>query len=85
MKKKAAAVKYDPSLPAPFVLATGRGELADKLVALAQDAGIPAVEHAELAEMLVTLDPGTFIPEELYQLVAELLVFIHTVDNKLRK
>ena len=83
--KKAAAVKYDPTLPAPFVLAAGRGDLATKLLDVAKDAGVPVVDDAGLAEMLVTLDPGTFIPEELYQIVAELLVFIHTVDNKLRK
>ena len=72
----AVAVGYDPQLPAPVVLAGGRGELAAAIRRIAASAGVAVVQEPALAAALIEIDPGTFIPEEYYRIVAELLVFV---------
>ena len=73
---KSIALRYDRDLPAPFVSARGRGELAKKLVALAQEYDVPVVAANELTESLFYLEVGDFIPEPFYRVVAELLAFV---------
>ncbi|MBI5063435.1 MAG: EscU/YscU/HrcU family type III secretion system export apparatus switch protein, partial [Desulfatitalea sp.] len=52
-RKKAAALRYDHVRGgAPQVVAKGRGFIALKIIALAQDAGVPRVENRELARSL---------------------------------
>lgn len=76
---RAVALKYDRNLPAPFVLAKGRGRLAEQVLGFARESGIPIQEDAELLDRLFVLETGEFIPEELYRMVAQLLVFVHTL------
>ncbi len=70
--------------PAPRVLAKGRGELAEKILALAREHGIPVHPDADLAEVLVQLDLGKVIPEELYQALAEILAYLYRMNQKAR-
>jgi type III secretion system FlhB-like substrate exporter len=70
------ALRYDEELPAPFVAAKGRGELATKLIALAREHGVPVVSREELAESLFYLEVGELVPESFYRVVAELLAFV---------
>jgi flagellar biosynthesis protein len=81
----AAAIRYDESLPAPFVLAAGRGEAARRLLEVAQRYGVPVTEAPELAERLIELDPGTTIPESLFVPVAEVLSFVLAMDENVRQ
>ena len=76
----AVALGYDRELPAPIVLAKGRGELADAIRRIASSSGIAVVEEPDLAQGLIEIDPGSFIPEEYYRIVAELLVFVGRVE-----
>ena len=77
----AAALHYDPTGDAPpEVVATGRGLIADEIVALAQKHGIALHQDAALVEALSKLDVGTTIPRELYAVVAEILAFVFAVD-----
>lgn len=78
-KDIAVAVGYTPGLPAPIVLAKGRGELAAAIREIAASCGISVAAEPELAEGLMEIDPGSFIPEEYYRIVAELLVFVGRV------
>ncbi len=77
----AAALHYDPvgSAP-PEIIATGRGLIADEIVALAHKHGVPIHEDAGLVEALAKLDVGTALPRELYAVVAEVLAFVFSVD-----
>lgn len=84
-KPAAAAIRYDDSLPAPFVLASGRGDAARRLVDVARRHGVPVTEVPELAERLVMLDPGTVIPESLFVPVAEVLSFVLAMDENVRQ
>jgi type III secretion system FlhB-like substrate exporter len=81
----AAAIRYDESLPAPFVLASGKGEAAQRLLAVAHRHGVPVTEAPELAERLILLDPGTMIPESLFVPVAEVLSFVLAMDENVRQ
>jgi flagellar biosynthesis protein len=77
----AAALRYDPiGSEAPEIVATGRGLIADEIVALAQQHGVAIHQDAGLVEALAKLDVGTTIPRELYAVVAEVLAFVYAVD-----
>jgi len=78
----AAALRYDGSSDAPTLVASGKGLLAEKIVAAAREAGIPIREDTLLAEALSALDVGTQVPEELYQAVAEALVWAYRLSGK---
>ena len=85
-KKSAAALKYDVEKDvAPRVTATGKGFVAERIVALAKEYGIPLYEDPTLVELLVKLDLGDAIPYELYQVVAEVLSFIYNMERKARE
>ena len=75
-ERKAVALSYDPNSPAPFVLAKGKRELAEKLLATAREHGIEIVEEAGLLNTLFEIEVGDFIPEELYEIMAQILAFI---------
>lgn len=84
--KYAAALKYKPGeTSAPEVVALGRGTVAEKIIAVAKETGIPLHEDPELAYTLSSLEIGQEIPMELYQAVAEVLAFIMLVDSKKRR
>jgi flagellar biosynthesis protein len=72
----AVALQYSDDLPAPIVLASGRGPLAEAIKRIARESGVALVADAGLAESLIQLDVNTFIPESLYGVIAELLVFV---------
>ncbi len=73
--KKAVAVKYLQDLPAPFIVAKGRGALAEKIESIARENDVGIVVDDGLAARLIEIDVGEFIPEELYRIIAEILVF----------
>lgn len=73
--KKAVALKYMPDLPAPFVIAKGKGELARRIEEIARANGIEIVGDGELTERLCAIELGDYIPEDLYQIIAEVLIF----------
>lgn len=80
-QKVAIALEYNPEDQAPTVIATGKGVLADKIIAGAKDEDIPVYEDEKLAKTLSKLELGEMIPEELYGAVAEILVFVDRMDK----
>ena len=81
--KKAVALKYNPSEDvAPKVVAKGRGYIAEKIIAIAMEAGVPLHNDPDLIEVLSAVELGDQIPASLYQAVAEVLAFIYTLNNK---
>ncbi|MCL6591857.1 MAG: EscU/YscU/HrcU family type III secretion system export apparatus switch protein [Firmicutes bacterium] len=81
--KYAAALRYKPGIDqAPVVVAAGQGAIADTIIKLAGEAGIPNHIEPSLAKILSRLEPGTPIPEETYQLVASILAFIWRMDQQ---
>ncbi len=81
-ESKAVAIRYESSLPAPFVIAKGRGKLAERIIELAEEHDVHVANMPELTEALYPIELGDFLPEELYRVVAELLVFVRSVRIK---
>ncbi len=85
-RKIASALKYDVEKDsAPYVVAIGQGELAEKIIKAGEEHGVKVVEDKPLAKLLQSLKLGDEIPEELYQAVAQILVFISDIDNEYEK
>ena len=79
----AIALQYDaPGVPR--VTATGRGELAQTILAAAREHDIPIEENPALAEALSKVEVDTEIPEQLYRAVAEVLGFVLRATGKLK-
>ncbi len=79
--KTAIALSYDPSEDAPKVIASGKGYIAEKIIAKAKEADIPLHKDEKLANTLSKLEIGDMIPPELYEVVAEILVFVDRMDH----
>ncbi len=83
VREKAVAVKYIRDLPAPFVVAKGKENIARKLVQIARDHDITILQDEKLSERLFELETGEFIPEEVYEVVAEILAFVYNTTGKM--
>lgn len=80
MPDRAAALRYEPGDAAPRVAAAGRGELARRIVVLAEEAGVPVRRDPALAEALSRLELDLEIPEELYAAAAAALAWAYALD-----
>ena len=66
-----------------MIVASGMGYLAEKMVELAQECGVPIYEDNSLATVLTQLELGAEIPNELYQTIVDIYVyFLHYGENK---
>ncbi|MEM6712175.1 MAG: EscU/YscU/HrcU family type III secretion system export apparatus switch protein [Pseudomonadota bacterium] len=74
--KIAVALRYADDDAAPIVVASGRGSLAERIVAAAEEAGVSIDENPLLASALENVPVDEPIPEELYQAVAEVISWI---------
>jgi flagellar biosynthesis protein len=79
--KTAIALGYNPDDPAPKIIATGKGYLADKILLAADQNKIPVHKDDRLAATLSKLDLGDYIPPELYDIVSEILLFVDNMDR----
>jgi flagellar biosynthesis protein len=79
---RAVALRYTEALPAPMVIASGRGRAAESIARIAREHGVTIVRDTELADALITVDLGSLIPEELYGAVAAVLAFVRTLEAR---
>jgi flagellar biosynthesis protein len=79
--KKAIALVYD-EVSAPTVGAKGEGDLAEQIVAIAREHGVPLYENPELVRSLAQLELGDEIPELLYRVIAEIIAFAYHIQGK---
>lgn len=77
----AVALKYDGQC-APTIAAAGTYELAEEIIRIAREHGVPLYENAELAGILARLDLNEEIPETLYRVVAEILAFAFNLEGR---
>ena len=85
-RAKAVALRYEPiRFNAPKVVAKGQGKVAERIISLARQEGIPIKEDPDLVAALCTLDWYEEIPEQFYRAVAEVLAFAYMLNNKLGK
>jgi flagellar biosynthesis protein len=84
MSDKAVALKYDKEKDgAPRVIATGKGEVAQKIIQKAKDYNIPIFCNQELVASLINLELDKEIPANLYNAVVE--VFVWLMKNEAKK
>lgn len=76
---RAVALRYGDS-SAPVVVASGMGYLAEKIVEVAADNGVPVYEDNSLATMLSQLELGQEIPPSLYQAIVDIYVYFLEFD-----
>ena len=82
-KKKAVALGYNRSQDnATKVLASGAGEIANKIISLAKEHDIPIKEDPDLIEILSKVEVDQEIPPNLYKAVAEIFSFLYKITNK---
>ena len=78
--RRAVALQYGADDAAPVVVASGMGYLAEKIVNVAQENGVPVYEDDSLATILTQLNLGQEIPPELYQAIVEIYVYFLNFD-----
>jgi flagellar biosynthesis protein len=82
-EKKASALEYKREDGIPRLLAKGRGREAERILALAREAGIEIVEDSALAALLdAGVKPGEWIPPWCWEAVARILAFVLTKERK---
>lgn len=67
---------------APKVIAKGKGYIAEKILELAKNKGVPIQRDDDLLALLYKLEIDEEIPPELYEAVARLLTFIYQLNQK---
>ena len=81
-RKLASAIGYKSGDLAPTLLAAGRGREAERIIAVAQKAGVAVVEDEALAVLLDSAKPGDFIPPWCWEAAAKILAFVIKTDNR---
>ena len=82
-RRRAVALRYDPSAAAaPRVVASGSGLVAEQILELARQHGVPVKDDPQLVQALMKLDIGEMIPPQLYLVVAEVFAWLHRVDQE---
>ncbi|SIN90822.1 flagellar biosynthesis protein [Sulfurivirga caldicuralii] len=79
-RKKAVALKYEGK-GAPRVVAKGQGLIAQQIIELARQAGVPVQHDEALLALLSQIELDQEIPRELYEAVAQLLAFVYRIKQ----
>jgi flagellar biosynthesis protein len=73
----AVALKYNPEDDyTPIIVASGHGKVAERIINLADENGIPVYRDDSAAAVLSMLSVGQGIPQELYSVIAGIYVQI---------
>ena len=78
---RAVALKYDGE-NAPTVTASGEGNIAEEIIRIAHEHGVPLREDAMLVALLGELELDEEIPQTLYRVIAEVIAFAYMVSGK---
>jgi len=82
--RRAVALKYDTNKnKAPVVIASGSGYIANKVVEIAEENGVPVYKDDSLSVILSQLDVGSEIPDELFSSIVD--IYIYFLNFKLTK
>lgn len=85
-KNKAVALKYNEDKDsAPVVIASGYGAVAEKIVSIAEQQGVPVFRDDSAASLLCMLEVGRSIPPELYEVVATVYLQILQISGDIKK
>lgn len=80
-EQSAVALGYDKNVDtAPKVVATGRGLIAQQIINIAEENGVPVKQDKELMKVLSLLELNAYIPVEVYSIVAKILSYIYSQE-----
>ncbi|MBL9033931.1 MAG: EscU/YscU/HrcU family type III secretion system export apparatus switch protein [Rhodospirillaceae bacterium] len=65
----------------PKVVATGRGAVAEQILAIAFEKGVPVREDADLAQILAAVELDAEIPIDALAAVAEILSYVYRANR----
>lgn len=65
----------------PRVVATGRGPVAEQILAIAFEKGVPVREDADLAQILAAVELDAEIPIDALAAVAEILSYVYRANR----
>lgn len=83
---KAVALQYDEGEhAAPVITASGRGRVAEQILAIAFAQGIKVREDADLTEILSQFEIDSPIPIEAFAAVAEILAYVYKANASLKQ
>ncbi|ALC81041.1 MULTISPECIES: EscU/YscU/HrcU family type III secretion system export apparatus switch protein [Bacillus] len=81
--RRAVALKYNEQKDlAPKVTAKGEGLLAEEIIKLGEEAGVPIERNPVLVQLMKNLTVDEQIPEALYEVVAEVFSFVYRMDKE---
>lgn len=80
-QRKAVALLYD-RINDPRIIAKGEGNLAEAIVKIAEESGVPVAKDEVLAATLANLELNTEIPESLFRSVAIVLAWVYRLQGK---
>lgn len=84
-KKKAVALRYRVEEDmAPVVIASGYGSIAEQIIGVAEEKGIPVFKDDSAASMLCMLEVGRNVPPELYEVIATIYMQILKVSQGIK-
>lgn len=84
-RQHAVALHYGEHDRAPKIVASGAGEIAKRILDLAEKHNVPVREDEKLVDVLAKLKVGVEIPPETYRAVAEILAFLYRTDASWKK
>ena len=81
-RKTAVALSWQAGVdPAPKVVATGQGAIAERILELAFAHGVKVRTDPDLTQILAAVDVDTTIPVEAFVAVAEILAYLYQANN----
>ena len=85
-RSSAVALRYHPQAPyldeAPRLVAKGEGLLADRILQLAKQHGIPVEQDPDLLAALSPLQVDRVLPPELFKAVAIMLAALYRANGQ---
>jgi flagellar biosynthesis protein len=83
--RQAVALRYKPGEDeAPRLTAKGQGHVAERIIELARQHGVPIRQDRNLVQVLARLDLEQEIPPNVYRAVAEILAFVYRLSLERR-
>jgi flagellar biosynthesis protein len=70
-----------PCPKSPRVVATGRGAVAEQILAIAFEKGVPVREDSDLAQILAAVELDSEIPIDALAAVAEILSYVYRANR----
>lgn len=84
-KSKAVALRYKADEDtAPVVIASGYGTIAEKIIDIAEQKGIPVFRDDSAASLMCMLEVGRNIPPELYEIIAAIYCQVLNISKDIK-